>query len=780
MASRLALKYGVVAEEDRLSNSSDAIIVTEPATGSKTRTKGSLYLIVASKAVGGRTRDACRLVADTIRREYYYDESAGISIVLEKAVRAANRKLRQSREGGNVAAYSIGIAAAVVRGGELYVGTAGDANAYLIRAARLLMPEHQSGVGLPAADNLRLGVWRGDFAVGDSLVLASRNLVEVVGTEELKNAVVTLHPQSAVEHLHHLFVAAGGEGSDAVLALEATEVALSRVEHRLVPVVPAEPLAGEPERSPIPLADQVAGMAVAVRTRAGAARSGVGDGIAGVIGRVLDVMPRRRTTYRRIRTTDTNESRRRASIAAFALVAVVVVLGALVWFLGPFRTETPTNTTPDAQAALSDATVKTNEVLGPGNMISTDPTHAQTLLQQAWDDLSAAKGGVTAAAWNAVNARVSSALDQLFGTTPLTGKRFYAAPAGEEVSALVMGPDNAAYAIVGTSVVRVDPNTGSAATIIQTGSGSGQGIAQPRLLARGGPDLLIVDVRGSLWRWRPSDTQGGGTLGDVRLAGDQTWGPDVVDVETFVINPDQGLYRLYVPYPEQQQILRYEPTADGSGFSAPAPYFVGSTEPVASFKQLMIDGDVYALTEPALKRYFNGRDSGFSLDPAPDDKNLRPGHVYGLVDATGTKGSGELFVWDRQWSRIVVYDKVEGSYVDQYIAPAGAPPLSDLHGMYVIDRGVTQPTVLVWARADGLYQAPLVPPSLPSASPGASSPPSGGPSPRASGLPSGLPSVVPGSVPASTIGPPQASNVPTVRPRRTPQIATSPGPSSPP
>ena len=185
MASRLALKYGLVSEEDRLPNSADAMVVTEPTTGSKARTKGSLYLIV-SRSVGGRTRDACRLVADTIRREYYYDESAGIAIVLEKAVRAANRKLRQSREGSGLAAYSLGVALAVVRNNELYVATAGDANAYLMRSARLLMPEHDSGVGLPAADNLRLGVWRGEFAVGDSLVLASRNLVEVVGTEELE------------------------------------------------------------------------------------------------------------------------------------------------------------------------------------------------------------------------------------------------------------------------------------------------------------------------------------------------------------------------------------------------------------------------------------------------------------------------------------------------------------------------------------------------------------------------------------------------------------------
>ena len=85
MSSRLALKYGVVSEEDRLSNSSDAVLVTEPTTGSKARTKGSLYMVVTSRAMGGKTRDACRLVADTIRREYYYDESAGIAIVARES-----------------------------------------------------------------------------------------------------------------------------------------------------------------------------------------------------------------------------------------------------------------------------------------------------------------------------------------------------------------------------------------------------------------------------------------------------------------------------------------------------------------------------------------------------------------------------------------------------------------------------------------------------------------------------------------------------------------------
>ena len=48
MGPRLELKYGLVAEADRLSTSADAMLVTEPATGSKVRSKGNLYLVVSS------------------------------------------------------------------------------------------------------------------------------------------------------------------------------------------------------------------------------------------------------------------------------------------------------------------------------------------------------------------------------------------------------------------------------------------------------------------------------------------------------------------------------------------------------------------------------------------------------------------------------------------------------------------------------------------------------------------------------------------------------------
>jgi hypothetical protein len=305
----------------------------------------------------------------------------------------------------------------------------------------------------------------------------------------------------------------------------------------------------------------------------------------------------------------------------------------------------------------------------------------------------------------------------------------------------------------------VDLVSGAITTVIQSGDGSGQGMGTPRLIARGGPDLLVVDDNGGLWRWRPS-----GALGQVRLSGDQVWDDTVVDIQTFVINPDQGLYRIYVPYPTSSQILRYDPTADGGGFSAPAPYFISESVDVAAFRQLYVDGDVYAVTTDNLDRYFNGRQTTFSLDPPPDDQDLRPGHDYALLAATGVRGDGDLYVWDRLWSRVLVYDKAAGAYSTQFVAADGAPPLTDLTGMYIVDRGHAQPALLVYSTSTGLYQVELTagggPEPTPSVSPAAS----------ASPVPLTSPSVAPSQTPA------EPTPSPTPRPRRTPRATASPTP----
>src|SRR4051794_18122431 len=133
------MKLGVVPEAERAPDSPDTAIHVEPRVGAQTRTKGHLYLLVTSRVAGARAREATRLVADAIRSEYYYDESAGIRVCLVKAIQAANKRLTHARERsalGSADPGPIGVGVAIVRDNELYVGTVGPAEAYLSRGAR--------------------------------------------------------------------------------------------------------------------------------------------------------------------------------------------------------------------------------------------------------------------------------------------------------------------------------------------------------------------------------------------------------------------------------------------------------------------------------------------------------------------------------------------------------------------------------------------------------------------------------------------------------------------
>ena len=780
MSTRLNLKYGLVAEHDRLSSSSDSLSVTEPATGSKSRTKGNLYLIVSASTTGGRARDATALVADTIRREYYYDESAGIPICLEKAFRSAEKRLKSGREGHGVEPGSV-VALAIIRGTELYVATTGPAEAYLVRAARLLMPEVHSGPGLPTTDGIRLDVWRGEFAVGDSLLLVSRDLTEVVGTEELKNAVVTLHPQSAVEHLHHLFVAAGGEGSDAVLAIEASEVGAPRNAHRLVPV--AMPEAPEPDPDLVPATGSRAAIA-AVGSRAGGARHAVGNAVGGMTDRLADLIPGRRSQYRRISPrVSRRESQRRAAIALLAFLGIIFLSGVGYALIPQFHEDHVTPVT-QGEAAYSDAKAGVDDV-DQNDLVSTNPTKAKQELQKAWQDLAraAATPSFPPAEVTSLRARISTDLDAVYGThfmaTTMVAQLTSSTNASPDPVDLVQGPDGAAYVDErgAKNVVRIDPKTGASVVVVKAGDGGSQFITTPMMLGVGGPDLLIYDISNKLWRWRPSDQSGGGTLGALTVTA--PWGTDSPDIATFAGtgSTDSSQYNLYVPDPTQQQILRYPPTGDGGGFSPPTDFFLAPNADVANFLGISVDGNIYALTtDTVINNHLGSVLQGWTLAVPPDDGDLRVGHAYALFDGTGAPGSGRLYVWDKTYGRLLVFNKSDGSYVDQWLPAPGSPDMTDLRGMYVVE-----PTVAPGATA--------TPSPAGSVSPSGSATPSGG-APTvywvtgnalmSAQLVDAPVAPAPTPTPSVTVSPsPSASSAaPTCRPNGKPPGCVTPAPSS--
>src|SRR6185369_755372 len=203
---------------------------------------------------------------------------------------------------------------------------------------------------------------------------------------------------SAVEALTARFHAGGGSGSDGVVIIEAAEVAVSRSGVVPVPVRPAEPLAGQPDRSPIPLADSVASGFAAAQDASRRARGAAGGVLYRLLTRVQDALPSRGVPNRRVTPLSARrEMQRRAAMALLALVVVVGGLGAAVFVLGGRAPLGSAIATLDsAQGSLDLARRDINRVIGPGiDLVANDPAQAQRLLNEALTAIDmASKGGI--------------------------------------------------------------------------------------------------------------------------------------------------------------------------------------------------------------------------------------------------------------------------------------------------------------------------------------------------------------------------------------------------
>jgi hypothetical protein len=763
------MKLGVIAEPDRSPDSPDTIVVVEPTIGAIARSKGHLYLIVTSTIGSARAQEATQLAAETIRGEYYYDESAGIRVCIEKAISSANKRLNHQRERlglhGTEANGPVGIGIAVVRGNELYVATIGPAEAYLIRQARLsTLPDPYRERGLPTGD-LEPDVWRGEISVGDSLVLVSPNVMSRLGPDELKDAMVTLHPQPAMEHLHHRFVAAGGSGSDAMIAFEATEVASTHRSRSLVPVRPAEPLAGAPDKSPIPLADNVTGGVAAVQASATRARSAAGGAVTGLVHRAQDLLPHRRTAYRRVTPAAARrETQRRA---ALAVLAFVVVLSGLGMFAFAFNSGTggkeALSSVAAGEAALRAVNDSLNQVFAPGvNLVEGDPSKAYQLLSTAWTALDTARSAnVPETTLAPLRAKAIGGLDALFKVVPVAPARILTT-AGQktpfDIGALVRGPQGVPFVLDRTtsSVYRIDPATKKATLVfrskLRVPAGT-EGI--PKIVTTALRDLVIIDNRNVVWRWRPRDQTGVGTTTKIHVEGAAGWGDDLVAAGTFVRDASAVLYNLYVVDPSEQNILSYTPSRDGSGYPIKGLPWLSVARDVSGIHQLLIDGDIYVLDNGTIIRYVGGRTDGWTYQApgtagfAPDgDTLLRPAPTYQAIASASDKRTGLIYAWDSANARVVAIDKAKGTFVAQYRLAGGSDLWRDVRGMYVIPGvGADDPATLVWATKDSVMSARLervrddVSTPGASGSPGATSSgsPKPSPAPRRSGAASAKP-----------------------------------------
>ena len=410
------------------------------------------------------------------------------------------------------------------------------------------------------------------------------------------------------------------------------------------------------------------------------------------------------------------QSRRLAASALLATVLIAALGGGAAIYLNQANPDL--DDAASARIAMSDARRAVEEALDPTtNLLVNDPERARTLLVSATESLNIAEtGGAPADEIAALREQMSPALNKIFFLTEATVMEvfdFSSASVPISITAITQGPDGYSYIIDDYSgaVYRVDPAAQPnprATVVFQPGYdlfGSRTGRAQAIMSA--GPDLVIFDASSNLWRWRPADRSGKGTLVKLRVRDGELWGSDVKIISGFAADEGTGLYRLYAVVPSARQILRYAPAPDGTGYPAPPTGYLINPTSLASVEALAIDGDLYLSQNGTIRRYVGGAvDEWTPADPG--DGVLRSAPQISLIFSVGSSRTGVIYGWDGTSQRMLTYSKgSSGSVLAQYRLLAGDATNLNIVGGYIslaVDGGA--PT-LVWAEGSRIRSAVL-------------------------------------------------------------------------
>ena len=419
-------------------------------------------------------------------------------------------------------------------------------------------------------------------------------------------------------------------------------------------------------------------------------------------------------------------SRRRSASVLLAAILITAVGGVASVYLN--QTNPTLDAAANARESLAEATRAVDEALNPvTNLLASDPDRARTLLVSATEKLVTAEaGGAPMSEINALRERMGPPLDKLFLLTRASVFDvfdFTSATVPIKITAITQGPDGYSYILDGFSgaVYRVDPaaQPNPRATVIyQPGYelfGSTTGRAQT--ISASGPDILIFDVSSNLWRWRPADSSGKGTLVKLRVRDGELWGSDVRIISGFAADEGTGLYRIYVVDPSARQILRYTPAPDGTGYPAPPTGYLINPTSLVSVDAMAIDGDLYLAQDGAVRRYVGGAvDEWVPADPG--DSVIRSAPEIRLILSAGASRTGVLYGWDVRNERMLAYSKAaSGSVLAQYQLVASDGVVSNIVGGYIaLARDGGAPT-FIWAEEGRIRGAVLGAAVTPGATP---------------------------------------------------------------
>ncbi len=699
MSNRLATRIGLLVPEERPTGARDVVRYNEPSVGALARTKGSLYLLAQITGGSAGVERATREALEALEHDYYYDLSAGALGVLSRALANANRRLYHARSKlGIPRRTGISVIAVVVRGRELHVAKLGPAAAVLVRGGRMyeLPPpppvheedprvrERRIAATLGEALEIQPYAWEGELAAGDHIALVSRNMAHAVGVEELKRAIATQRPQAAVEHLQHLFNARGGRGSDGLLAIEITSLEATTTVHHLEPVRAAEPLAGLPDQSPVPLADALGRLLHRLGDGIDAAQGWLGAFLLRLMSWVLAFVPRRRPSYpKSVPRTALREQgrRRRLGLLAMVVVAGLLAAGTSVASLPSAR---PTDAIPraaiarEALARAQKLVLDVEETSGGRDLVERAPDRAKDLLNEAFGQLRRAQtAGVPQAELAGLQSRVDHGLDMVYRVTRIneasTVADLAASVADVDPSRMVTASDGSLWiSDAGRGrVLRVDPSARTTKVVYRAGQRLGSATAgDPWLIATAATDVVIVDRQRQAWRVDLKQQ----VPHRMPLAGIEQ-----VDAGSHLLaalqhRPPLQIFNLYLVDAKSGQVVKWGPldTLPVVFPHKPTNYLSARPDlPAADARDVMVDTHLWLLHPKTVTRVNFGTplsQADYSLDLPPDGE-VRPSLDYRLLDGATVGDRDYLYVYDAANARIIGFGYADGGFVRQWMAP---------------------------------------------------------------------------------------------------------------
>ena len=740
MTNRFATRIGLPSAEERPADAFDVVAFHDPAVGAQARTKGSLFLLAQLTGGNPRLARAASEVLEAIRTDYYYDLSAGVLVALSKALSAGNRRLYHGRRRLAIPHRSgVSIVAMVVLGREAHVAKLGPASAVVVRDGRMYevppppavteedprIRRRRVAASLGEALEVEPYTWHGALATGDRIGLVSRHFAQTVGVDELKRSLAEMRPSQAVEHLQQVFAIRGGTGSDGMLAIEIDQLAATASTHHLEPVRPAEPFAGLPDQSPVPLADAIGRGLHHAGDAAEGARTAIGHGVLTLLSWILAFVPRRPAEYPRSipRTSDLEHGRRRrVGLAGIVVVAALTAVGATVAALPSAR---PTDAIPRAtvaREAIAEAVALVREVedrIDGADLVDRDPDLATGLLADARDAVQRAAGaGVADDQLESLRARVDRRLDALYSVARLAQASSVVdlAAAFEDVEAadMVAASDGSLWILENGRgrIIRLDPADGTTGIIYRAGQAleSGDVPGDPWLIATAATDIVIIDRERGAWRIDLAER----IPRRMALNGVEALSSETTLIGALQHRPPLEIFNLYLVDGETGEIRRWTPPAIiPVNYPDPAELFLTDAPDLdpRDARDLRVDVNAWLLYADTVTRVDFGspRDqSDYSLD-APPDAQVRPRLDYRILDGATVGDREFLYVYDAANARIIDFQRADGAFVRQWMAPLSgdrAGILDDVRAMSVTSVADGPPSAYVLT-ADGVLRLVL-------------------------------------------------------------------------